>query len=128
MLDLSPVSDIDYTAGQVLLTLLRDLRTRSVAVHLAHVEDIHDLLQRYGVLALVGIDHVHHGVRDAVAAAAGTAPGLRPRPEPGAARVWNGVRRSRSAGGDGVASSDRSEDLERLHEVEDAVDDRPREQ
>jgi hypothetical protein len=45
-----------------------------VAVHLAHVEDIHDLLQRYGVLALVGIDHVHHGVRDAVAAA-GTAPG-----------------------------------------------------
>jgi len=59
----------------VLLTLLRDLRRRSVAVHLAHVEDIHDLLQRYGVLALVGIDHVHHGVRDAVTAAAAAAPG-----------------------------------------------------
>ena len=75
VLDLSPVSDIDYTAGQVLLTLLRDLRKRSVSIHLAHVEDIHDLLQRYGVLAVVGIDHVHHGVREAVAAAAGTAPG-----------------------------------------------------
>ncbi len=69
VLDLSPVADIDYTAGQVLLTLLRDLRTRSVSVHLAHVEDIHDLLQRYGVLDLVGANHVHHGVRDAVAAA-----------------------------------------------------------
>jgi high affinity sulfate transporter 1 len=75
VIDLSPVSDIDYSAGQVVLTLLRDLQARSVAVHLAHVEDIHDLLQRYGMLALVGIDHVHHGVRDAVAAAAGTLPG-----------------------------------------------------
>jgi anti-anti-sigma regulatory factor len=80
VLDLSPVSDIDYTAGQVLLTLLRDLRTRSVNIHLAHVEDIHDLLQRYGVLALVGIDHVHHGVREAVAAATGIAPGTTAAP------------------------------------------------
>jgi len=69
VLDLSPVADIDYSAGQVLLTLLRDLRARSVSVHLAHAEDIHDLLQRYGVLDLVGANHVHHGVRDAVAAA-----------------------------------------------------------
>jgi high affinity sulfate transporter 1 len=69
VMDLSPVADIDYSAGQVLLTLLRDLRARSVSVHLAHVEDIHDLLQRYGVLDLVGANHVHHGVRDAVAAA-----------------------------------------------------------
>ena len=69
VLDLSPVADIDYSAGQVLLTLLRDLRTRSVSVHLAHIEDIHDLLQRYGVVDLVGSNHVHHGVRDAVAAA-----------------------------------------------------------
>jgi high affinity sulfate transporter 1 len=69
VLDLSPVADIDYSAGQVLLTLLRDLRTRSVSVYLAHTEDIHDLLQRYGVLDLVGANHVHHGVRDAVAAA-----------------------------------------------------------
>jgi MFS superfamily sulfate permease-like transporter len=69
VLDLSPVGDIDYTAGQVLLALLRDLRTRSVSVHLAHVEDIRDLLQRYGVVDLVGGNHVHHGVRDAVAAA-----------------------------------------------------------
>jgi high affinity sulfate transporter 1 len=69
VLDLSAVADIDYSAGQVLLTLLRDLRALSVAVHLAHVEDIHDLLQRYGALDLVGPNHVHHGVRDAVAAA-----------------------------------------------------------
>jgi len=69
VMDLSPVADIDCSAGQVLLTLLRDLRARSVSVHLAHVEDIHDLLQRYGVLDLVGANHVHHGVRDAVAAA-----------------------------------------------------------
>jgi high affinity sulfate transporter 1 len=69
VLDLSPVADIDYSAGQVLLTLLRDLRTRSVSVHLAHVEDIRDLLQRYGVIDLVGDNHLHHGVREAVAAA-----------------------------------------------------------
>jgi MFS superfamily sulfate permease-like transporter len=72
VLDLSPVADIDYTAGQVLLTLLRDLRTRSVTVHLAHIEDVHDLLQRYGVFELVVAANVHHGVREAVAAA--TAP------------------------------------------------------
>jgi hypothetical protein len=53
----------------VLLTLLRDLRARSVNVHLAHVEDIHELLQRYGVFDLVAAADVHHGVRDAVAAA-----------------------------------------------------------
>ena len=76
VLDLSPVADIDYSAGQVLLTLLRDLRARSVTVHLAHVEDIHDLLQRYGVFELVALADVHHGVRDAVAAA--TAPALPP--------------------------------------------------
>ena len=52
-----------------LLTLLRDLRTRSVTVHLAHVDDIHDLLQRDGVFELVAPADVHHGVRDAVAAA-----------------------------------------------------------
>ena len=69
VLDLSPVADIDYSAGQVLLTLLRDLRARSVNIHLAHVEDIHDLLQRYGVFDLVPAANVHHGVRDAVAAA-----------------------------------------------------------
>jgi SulP family sulfate permease len=69
VLDLSPVADIDYSAGQVLLTLLRDLRARSVNVHLAHVEDIHELLQRYGVFDLVAAADVHHGVRDAVAAA-----------------------------------------------------------
>ncbi len=69
VLDLSPVADIDYSAGQVLLTLLRDLRARSVTVHLAHIEDIHDLLQRYGVFELVSPADVHHGVRDAVAAA-----------------------------------------------------------
>jgi high affinity sulfate transporter 1 len=73
VLDLSPVADIDYSAGQVLLTLLRDLRARSVNVHLAHVEDIHDLLQRYGVFDLVPAANVHHGVRDAVAAAAAPA-------------------------------------------------------
>jgi high affinity sulfate transporter 1 len=69
VLDLSPVGDIDYSAGQVLLALLGDLRTRSVTVYLAHIEDIHDVLQRYGVLDLVGANHIHHGVRDAVAAA-----------------------------------------------------------
>jgi high affinity sulfate transporter 1 len=68
VLDLSPVADIDYSAGQVLLTLLRDLKARSVTVYLAHVEDIHDLLRRYGVLDLVDDDHILHGVRDAVAA------------------------------------------------------------
>ena len=72
VLDLSPVADIDYTAGQVLLTLLRDLRTRSVTIHLAHIEDVRDLLQRYGVFELVVAANVHHGVREAVAAA--TAP------------------------------------------------------
>jgi MFS superfamily sulfate permease-like transporter len=75
VLDLSPVGDIDYTAGQVLLTLLRDLRTRSVQVHLAHVEDIHDLLQRYGVFDLVVAANVHHGVREAVADATAPAAG-----------------------------------------------------
>jgi high affinity sulfate transporter 1 len=69
VLDLSPIADIDYTAGQVLLTLLRDLRARSIDIHLAHVEDVHDLLQRYGVFELVALANVHHGVREAVAAA-----------------------------------------------------------
>jgi high affinity sulfate transporter 1 len=69
VLDLSPVADIDYSAGQVLLTLLRDLRARSITIYLAHIEDIHDLLRRYGVFDIVEPDHVLHGVRDAMAAA-----------------------------------------------------------
>ena len=68
--DLSPVADIDYSAGQVLVTLLRDLRGRSVAVYLAHVEDIVELLRRYGVFDVVAADRVFHGVREAVTAAA----------------------------------------------------------
>ncbi len=67
--DLSPFADIDYTGGQVLLTLLRDLERRSIRVHLAHGEDIGDLLERYGIAALVGAARIHHGVREAVAAA-----------------------------------------------------------
>lgn len=71
VLDLSPMADIDYSAGQVLLALLRDLQARSVTVHLAHAEDIGDLLQRYGVIDLLGGGHVHHGVAEAVSAASG---------------------------------------------------------
>jgi MFS superfamily sulfate permease-like transporter len=73
VLDLSPVADIDYSAGRMLVTLLRDLGKRGVSVHLAHCEDIRDLLQRYGVLGVVGAANVHHGVREAVAAASGAA-------------------------------------------------------
>ncbi len=73
VLDLSAVADIDYSAGQMLATLLRDLRGRGMSIYLAHPEDITDMLQRYGVLQLVGEDHVHHGVRDAVAAATAAA-------------------------------------------------------
>jgi SulP family sulfate permease len=67
--DLSPFADIDYTGGQVLLTLLRDLERRRIRVHLAHGEDIRDLLERYGIADLVGAACIHHGVREAVAAA-----------------------------------------------------------
>jgi SulP family sulfate permease len=87
--DLSPFSDIDYTAGKVMLTLLRDLERRGIRVHLAHGEDIGDLLERYGIAALVGTGRIHHGVREAVAAAsdeAGAGAGARPRasePAPG---------------------------------------------
>lgn len=81
VLDLSAVADIDYSAGQMLGTLLHDLRGRGISIHLAHPEDITDMLQRYGVLQLVGADHVHHGVRDAVAAATAAAP---PVVQPGA--------------------------------------------
>lgn len=71
--DLSAFADIDYTGGRVLLTLLRDLERRGVRVHLAHGEDIGDLLERYGIAALVGPGRIHHGVREALAAASGGA-------------------------------------------------------
>jgi high affinity sulfate transporter 1 len=67
--DFSAIADIDYTAGQMLLTLLRNLGHGAIAVHLAHVEDIQDVLERYGILGLVAADHIHHGVREAIAAA-----------------------------------------------------------
>ncbi len=67
--DFSAIADIDYTAGQMLLTLLHNLGHGAIDVHLAHVEDIRDVLQRYGVLDLIAADHIHHGVREAIAAA-----------------------------------------------------------
>jgi MFS superfamily sulfate permease-like transporter len=67
--DFSAIADVDYTAGQMLLALLRNLAHGSVSVHLAHVEDIADVLRRYGILDLVDADHIHHGIREAVAAA-----------------------------------------------------------
>ncbi|HXZ99712.1 MAG TPA: SulP family inorganic anion transporter [Candidatus Binatia bacterium] len=70
--DLSPVADIDYTGGKMLTSLLRDLKGRPVSVYLAHCEDIVDVLQRYGIVDLVGPDHVHHGIRDALRAATGS--------------------------------------------------------
>ena len=67
--DFSAIADIDYTAGQMLLTLLRNLGHSSISVHFAHVEDITDLLRRYDILDLVHADHIHHGVREAIAVA-----------------------------------------------------------
>lgn len=70
VLDLSAVNDVDYTAGRVLRQVIGDFRQQGLTVALAHAEDVMDMLVRYGILDLVGRDHVYHGLREATAVAA----------------------------------------------------------
>ena len=70
VLDLSAVNDVDYTAGRVLRQVIGDFREQGLIVAVAHAEDVMDMLARYGILDLVGQEHVYHGLREATAVAA----------------------------------------------------------
>ncbi|HET9124724.1 MAG TPA: sodium-independent anion transporter, partial [Solirubrobacteraceae bacterium] len=72
VLDVVGMTDLDYTASQVLGRLLDELGRRHIALFLARVEpEAGTNLRRSGLLARIGPDHVFPSVDEAVAAAQG---------------------------------------------------------
>lgn len=68
VLDLSAVSDIDYTAGQTLLHSLNAIEKLGAHLAVVHADDVRSLLDRYGIIKQIGIDRVYVGHREAMEA------------------------------------------------------------
>ena len=74
VIDAEGVSDIDTTAVQQLEELIEDLEAADVAVTFARVRGpVRDMLERAGIMELVGEDAIYLEVDDAVEAYRGTA-------------------------------------------------------
>ena len=71
---MSPVADVDYTAGRMLLQLIADLEARKIRLLLAHADDVLPRLEKDGIVARLGSGTVFGGLRDALDAALAHAP------------------------------------------------------
>lgn len=70
VLDLEATTDLDVPAADMLRALRTDLGHRHVELRLARVHhDVRTMLDRAGVLAALGADHVHPSTREAIDAA-----------------------------------------------------------
>lgn len=70
ILDAYPVNQVDSTAARAIETLVEELQERGVEVLLAGVKGpVRDVLEKVGVVDLVGQEHFFHEVHEAVAAA-----------------------------------------------------------
>ncbi|MBR0751460.1 SulP family inorganic anion transporter [Bradyrhizobium jicamae] len=74
VIEASGVIEIDFTAAQALLDLLRDCREASVTVAIARLESTRaqEAFERFNLYAVLPKDHVFHSVDEAVRALAGT--------------------------------------------------------
>jgi sulfate permease, SulP family len=68
VLEASSIAEIDYTAAQSLIALLRYCRERDIDVAVSRLESIRAQKEfdRYGLRALIGEDHFFHSVNEAV--------------------------------------------------------------
>lgn len=83
VLDLVSVEDIDYTAGLVLLATLTRLQQGEITIALAQAEDVRPALDRLGITARIGAEHLFATVQEAVDAfdVAGPPATAAPRPQ-----------------------------------------------
>jgi len=63
------IDDIDFTAGKTLVELAQQLADRNVVFAVANVQDdVLPELERFGLIDVIGHDHVFANVEDALAA------------------------------------------------------------
>ncbi|RDJ23112.1 SulP family inorganic anion transporter [Bosea caraganae] len=76
VLEASGVAAIDYTAAQALGDVVRGCRAQGVAFAVARLESVRAraALQRLGIMAEIGPDHLFHSVEEAVIALRATLP------------------------------------------------------
>ena len=69
LLDFAPVNFIDITAGDELLSLIKELQTRGITVAFVRVRDsVRDDMRRPGIEAIVGPSNFHERTTDGVLA------------------------------------------------------------
>jgi len=69
LLDFAPANFIDVTAGDELLSLVKELRNRGITVAFARVRDaVRDAMRVAGIEAIVGPDNFHERITDGVLA------------------------------------------------------------
>ena len=69
LLDFAPAGFIDVTAGDELLSLVKELRNRGITVAFARVRDaVRDAMRVAGIEAIVGPDNFHERITDGVLA------------------------------------------------------------
>jgi high affinity sulfate transporter 1 len=63
------IDDVDFTGGNTLVELAKELAARNIVFALAALNsDVRPELDRFGVTAIVGPDHIHATLDDAIAA------------------------------------------------------------
>jgi len=69
LLDFAPVNFIDITAGDELLSLIKELQTRGITVAFVRVRDsVRDDMRRPGIETIVGLSNFHERITDGVSA------------------------------------------------------------
>jgi len=69
IVDAGAITNVDYTAAQVVLELLQDLKKQGVEMVLAHVQsDLQPDLDRHRITEAIGPEHIFDTLHDAVAA------------------------------------------------------------
>jgi MFS superfamily sulfate permease-like transporter len=69
LLDFAPVNFIDITAGDELLSLIKELQTRGITVAFVRVRDsVRDDMRRPGIETIVGPSNFHERITDGVSA------------------------------------------------------------
>jgi high affinity sulfate transporter 1 len=76
VLDCAAIDDIDYTGGQTLAELADQLQERHITVALCNVEKrVQTEVDRYGITAKIGSEHIYETVEDAIEAFRAAGPG-----------------------------------------------------
>lgn len=67
ILDAGAINDVDYTAAQTLKQLYKQLNTDDIQLAIAHVAPkLRTLLRRYGLIDLIGQEHIYSSVSMAI--------------------------------------------------------------